>query len=363
VEDDLRLVGGELSAAPAMRAVVVENTGPPSVLHVTDVVAREPGPREVRIAVEACGVCFHDVVVRNGIFRRGVGMPVILGHEVAGKIEKPGSEVRGFSPGDRVATTTYSHVCGCCRHCRGGHETSCPERIFLGDAGLNGGYAELVCVDADAAVKIPAGVAPEHACIAACTVGTELNAIREVGRVQIGERVLVTGAGGGLGLHGVQLSRMAGAFVIAVTTTPSKARRIREAGADEVIVVERGADFSSEVRKLTDGRGVDAVIDNVGTTMFAEARRSVAENGRIVLVGQLTGDFISINPAQLFLRNVSILAAKGVSRAQLVDALDLIARGRIKVAVDDVYGLDGAARAHGLVEAGRSTGRLVLRPN
>jgi acryloyl-coenzyme A reductase len=363
MEDHLGLVGGELSAGPAMRAVVVENTGPPSVLRVTDVVAREPGPREIRIAVEACGLCFHDVLVRNGTFRRGVGMPVILGHEVAGKIEKLGSEVRGFSDGDRVATTTCSHVCGCCRHCRGGHETSCPERVFLGDAGLNGGYAELVCVDADAAVKVPAGIAPEHACVAACTVGTELNAIREVGRVQIGERVLVTGAGGGLGLHGVQLLRMAGAFTIAATTTPAKAPRIREAGADEVIVVERGADFSSEVRKLTDGRGVDAVIDNVGTPVFAGVRRSVAEDGRIVLVGQLTGDFISINPAQLFLRNVSILTAKGVSRAQLADALDLIARGRITAAVDDVYGLDGAAKAHGLVEAGRSTGRLVLKPN
>jgi len=346
-----------------MRAVIVGETGPPSVLRVADVAAREPGPREIRIAVEACGVCFHDVVVRNGTFRRGVGMPVILGHEVAGSIEKMGSEVSGFSLGDRVATTTHSHVCGCCRHCRGGHETSCPERIFLGDAGLNGGYAELVCVDADAAVIVPVGLAPERACVAACTVGTELNAIREVGRVQIGERVLVTGAGGGLGLHGVQLLRMAGAFTIAVTTSSSKAALIREAGADEVIVVERGADFSADVRKLTKGRGVDAVIDNVGTPVFPSVRRSVADDGRIVLVGQVTGDFISVNPAQLFLRNVSILTAKGVSRAQLTDSLDLIARGRIRPMVEDVYGLDGAAEAHGLVEAGRSTGRLVLKPN
>lgn len=346
-----------------MRAVIAEQTGPPSVLRVADIAAREPGPREVRIAVEACGVCFHDVVVRNGTFRRGVEMPVILGHEVAGLIEKLGSDVRGFSRGDRVATTTYSHVCGCCRHCRGGHETSCPERVFLGDAGLNGGYAELVCVDADAAVEVPSGIAPEQACVAACTIGTELNAIREVGRVRIGERVLVTGAGGGLGLHGVQLSRMAGAFTIAVTTSPSKVATIRAAGADEIIVVERGTDFSGEVRKLTDGRGVDAVIDNVGTPVFPSVRRSVADDGRIVLIGQVTGDFISINPAQLFLRNVSILAAKGVSRAQLADSLDLIARGRIKPMVDDVHGLDGAAEAHALVEAGRSTGRLVLKPN
>ena len=345
-----------------MRAIVVEKAGPPDVLRVADVAAREPGPREIRIAVAACGVCFHDVVVRNGTFRRGVAMPVIPGHEVAGRIEKLGSEVGEFRLGDLVANTIHNHVCGHCRHCRGGHETSCPERIFLGDAGLNGGYAELVCVDADAAVEVPQGVSAEEAAIVACTIGTELNAVRDVGAVRIGQYVLVTGAGGGLGLHGVQLSRLAGAFTIAVTTTPAKAARIREAGADEVIVVERSADFSSKVRRLTGGRGVDVVIDNVGSQVLESVRRSVADDGRIVLVGQLTGEFMLINPAQLFLRNISILSAKGVSRSQLADALDLVARRRIKPAVGDVYRLEDAAKTHRLVEAGLSTGRLVLTP-
>jgi D-arabinose 1-dehydrogenase-like Zn-dependent alcohol dehydrogenase len=362
VEDHLRLAGGELNAGKTMRAAIVERTGPPDVLRVAEVAAREPAPREIRIAVAACGVCFHDVVVRNGTFRRGVEMPVILGHEVAGTIERLGSEVREFSCGDLVTTTTNSHVCGHCRDCRGGRETSCPERVFLGDAGLNGGYAELVCVDADAAILVPACVSAEQASIVACTIGTELNAVRDVGRVRLGESVLVTGAGGGLGLHGVQLSRLAGAFTIAVTTSAAKAARILEAGADEVIVVERAEDFSAAVRHATDGRGVDVVIDNVGSQVFDAVRRSMADGGRIVMVGQLTGEFIKINPAQLFLRNISILSAKGVSRSQLADALDLVARGRIKPAVDRVLPLEGAAEAHRLVEAGLSTGRLVLKP-
>lgn len=346
-----------------MRAVVAARTGPPDVLCVADVAPREPGPREIRIAVAACGVCFHDVVVRNGTFRRGVEMPVILGHEVAGTVERIGMEVRGLSLGDAVATTIHGHVCGDCGHCRSGHETSCPERMFLGDAGLNGGYAELVCVDANAVQPIPAGIPMEEASIAACTVGTELNAVRDVGRVRLGERVLVTGAGGGLGLHGVQLCRLAGAFTIAVTTSEAKAACIRAAGADEVIVVERGADFSGEVRRRTNGRGVDAAIDNVGSPAFESVRRSMADDGRIVLVGQVTGDFISINPAQLFLRNVSILSAKGVSRAQLADVLDLVGRGRIKPVVEDVCRLEDAVDAHRRVEAGLSSGRLVLSPS
>jgi D-arabinose 1-dehydrogenase-like Zn-dependent alcohol dehydrogenase len=345
-----------------MRAVVAERTGPPEVLRVAEVAPREPGPREIRIAVAACGVCLHDVVVRNGVYRRGVSLPVILGHEVAGTIEKLGAEVRGLRLGERVATTTYSHICGDCRHCRTGHETSCPDRVFLGDAGLNGGYAELVCVDADAVQRIPVGVAAEEASIVACTIGTELNAVREVGRVQIGDRVLVSGAGGGLGLHGIQLCRLAGAFTIAVTTTQAKAARIREAGADEVIVAERGTDFSSEVRRLTNGCGVDIAIDNVGSPVFEPVRRSMADDGRIVLVGQVVGDFISVNPAQLFLRNISILSAKGVSRAQLADALELVGRGKIKPIVEETCCLEEAAVAHRRVEAGLSSGRLVLLP-
>lgn len=346
-----------------MRAVVAERTGPPEVLRVAEIAPREPGRREIRIAVAACGVCFHDVLVRSGVFRRGVGLPVILGHEVAGTIEKLGVGVHELRIGERVATTTYTHVCGACRHCRSGHETSCPDRVFLGDAGLNGGYAELVCVDADAVQRIPAGVAAEDASIIACSIGTELNAVRDVGRVKLGERALVSGAGGGLGLHGIQLCRLAGAFTIAVTTTQAKAARIREAGADEVIVAERGVDFSRDVRRLTKGRGVDIAIDNVGSPVFESMRRSMADDGRIVLVGQVVGDFIPFNPAQLFLRNISVLSAKGVSRAQLADALELVGRGKIRPFVEEVFRLEDAVAAHRRVGAGLSSGRLVLSPS
>lgn len=345
-----------------MRAVVAERSGPPSVLQLKDVPRREPGPNEVRIAVVACGVCFHDVVVRNGTFRRGVAMPVILGHEVAGIVEAIGEDVRALARGDRVATTIHSFVCGLCSRCRGGRETSCPDRIFLGDAGLNGGYAEFVCVDESNAVRVPDGVPLDEAAIVGCAIGTELNAIRDVGRLRAGERVLVTGAGGGLGIHGVQIARLAGAKVIAVTTTPAKADRIRQAGADEVIVVPLDTDFAPSVREASGGEGVDLVIDNVGSRVFGSVRRSVADDGRIVLVGQLTGDFVSVNLAQLFLRNVSILSAKGVSRAQLVEALDLVAAGRLAPVVSERLPLDSAAEAHSLVESSSTLGRIVLQP-
>ena len=160
-------------------------------------------------------------------FGAGVRFPLILGHEVAGVVECVGSGVAGFAVGDRVTATHHSHVCCRCRYCRGGQETSCPERRFLGDAGLNGGYAELVSIGAENVVRLADGVGFEQAAVTGCAIGTELNAVHDVGRVAPGERVLVTGAGGGLGLHGVQLAKLAGAFTIGVTTSAGKAERIR----------------------------------------------------------------------------------------------------------------------------------------
>jgi NADPH:quinone reductase-like Zn-dependent oxidoreductase len=202
----------------------------------------------------------------------------------------------------------------------------------------------------------------EQAAIAACAIGTSLNAVRDVGRVKLGERVLVTGAGGGLGVHAVQLARLAGAFVIAPTTSQDKAKLLSDLGAHEVLVTERGADFSERVRELTEGEGVDVVIDNVGTPSFSATRNSLAINGRWVLVGQLTGDFVPFNPAQLFLRNQSMLSVHSTTRAQLEDVLTLVSRGDLRPVITGGHGLDEVAAVHERMERGSVPGRIVLRP-
>ena len=176
-------------------------------------------------------------------------MPCILGHEISGTVVDVGRDVRGFRPGDRVATVQRYHICGACRHCRMGRETLCPDRKFTGDAGMVGGYAEYVAIEDDNVALVPDGVALQDASIVACAIGTILNAMREVGKLAAGESALVTGAGGGLGMHAVQLARLAGAFVIAQTTSPEKAEQIRALGAHEVIVHARGEDFSAAVQQ------------------------------------------------------------------------------------------------------------------
>jgi len=346
-----------------MKAMVVRVPGSIDVLKMETIPDPVPGPKDVVIRIDACGVCFHDIVTRNGTLKFGVQMPCILGHEISGTVVDVGRDVRGFRKGDRVATVQRYHICGSCRHCRMGRETLCPERKFTGDWGLVGGYAEYIAVEDDNVALVPEGVALQDASIVACAVGTILNAIREIGKLGPGERALVTGAGGGLGMHAVQLARLAGAFVIAQTTSPEKADQIRALGAHEVIVHTRGEDFSGAVKKVTGGQGVDVAIDNVGSQLFEPIRRSMGIGGRWIMIGQLTGQFVPFNPAQLFLKNVSMLSTTSTTRRQLEDCLSLVARGAIKPIVSMALPLEQAAKAHELVEAGKAAGRIVLRPN
>jgi len=345
-----------------MKAVVVRQPGAPEVMKLENIDEIDIGLTEVRVKVDTCGVCYHDVKARGGFLHRGIEFPFVPGHEVAGTVVEIGPQVNQFKVGQRVASTQRRHICGHCKYCRSSRETDCAELVFLGDAGLNGGYAETVCISQDTLTHVPDGVELEQAAIAACAIGTELNAVRDVGKVQPGDRVLVTGAGGGLGLHGVQLARLAGGHVIAVTSSEDKAERIAEAGAHEVVLVKRGEDFSKQVRAVTDGEGVDVVIDNVGAAIFRPTLASLAPGGRWVFLGQVNDAKVEFAPPEIYARRLSILSVKSTNRQQLSDSLALIARKAIKPMIVERLPLSEAARAHRLVENGDSMGRIVLKP-
>ena len=346
-----------------MKAVVVNKAGGLDALTYTDIPDPQPQGHELVLKVHSCGVCFHDVLTRNGTLKAGVRLPCVLGHEVAGTVVELGAQVKGFKVGDRVATTQRSYICGHCRFCRSGFEPLCAQRVFLGDVGLVGGYAQYLAISSDCIAQVPDGVDLDHAAVAACAVGTVLNAVRDVGRVQMGETVLITGAGGGLGLHAIQLARLAGARVLAQTTSADKVELIRKMGAHEVVLHKRGEPFAPLVRDMTQGQGADVIIDNVGTVLFEDMRKSLAIQGRWLMIGQLTGDFVPFNPAQFFLKNQSLLSVTSTSRSQLEDVLTLMQRGQVTPVIERKLPLSEVAQAHQAVEAGRTTGRWLLSPN
>jgi acryloyl-coenzyme A reductase len=344
-----------------MRALVLREAGSvEAALHCETIPEPLPGPRQVVIRVAFCGVCSHDVAVYTGVLRRGIRLPCVPGHEVAGTVVAIGDSVDDFSIGDRVATTQREHVCGHCRYCRSGREPICAEQVFLVDTRLNGGYAEYVAVDADNVAPVPDDVALNAAAIASCAIGTMLHAVRTVGRIAPGDRVMVTGAGGGLGVHGVQLAKRAGGWVIAQTTSAAKAEALKEYGVDAVVVASRDGDFSADVKAVTDGEGVDCVLDTVGTPVFTPTRRSLARGGRWVLIGQLGGAFVPFNPAQLFLKGISMLSATSTTREELRLCLDMLRPGGIRAVLGPCFPLAWAAEALALVQSGAATGRVVL---
>jgi acryloyl-coenzyme A reductase len=318
-----------------------------------------PDGRHVLVRVHACGVCRRDILVRRGPARPGLSSPLVLGHEIAGTVEALGPDARGFKIGDRVVSTQREFVCGCCTMCRTDREALCADLRFLGQEAM-GGNAEFVNVMDDNLVRLAASVSFEAGSIVGCPVGTSYNAVIDTGDVRPGERVLLTGMGG-LGIHAVQIARACGAYVVAATRSPEKAKAIEELGADCVVVATDGR-FARGVREATGGRGVDVAIDTVGSAVFHEIRRSVVMGGRIVLVGEVTGAPIEINMAMIYRRGLTIRSATSTSRRQLEMALKLVEAGSVRPMVERTMPLADTAVAHRMVEDNAVTGRIVLTP-
>ncbi len=339
-----------------MRHAVLRGPGPPSAFELEEAPIPQAGPGEVVVRVERCGVCARDIVERNGTYRRDVAYPLTIGIEIAGTVTETGPGVECVAIGDRVCTKAFSS-CGRCRLCRGGRESTCARR-----RPVRGGYGEHAALAADAVVSIPADLPAEQACSLGPAAGVALNAVRDVARVRLGETVLVSGASGGVGSAAVQLAKLSGARVIALTRSAAKSGALREDGADEVVVEDEHREAGERLRELTGGAGVDVVVDTVGSAAFELCFDALAVHGRIAMVGELFGESVPINPARIFFKRAALLGVGSVSRAQLEDVIDLAASGRLRTRVRATLPLEQVARAHELAEDAELPGRVLLAP-
>lgn len=342
-----------------MRAVVLERFGGPEVLReVTEVPIPEPPPGEALIKVSACAVCYLDTVVRSGV-RRGTELPLILGHEIAGEVAALGPHAVGLEVGTRVAAT-FRSVCGHCWYCRDERSTFCTN-VQAAGVERNGGYAEYVVLPTSSLAPVPDSVPDEQAAIAGCVLGAVFRGVREKARVRPGDAVLVTGAGGGAGLHAVQLAKLAGGRVLARTTSDAKADMIRAAGADAVLT---GEDQSVivDVMELTRGRGADVVLDCVGQATSSLSLRSLAAGGRLVFIGELGGEPTRVSVARMLYRETEIHGVASPNAGELATLLELIEDGKVRPMISEQFPLRDAAAAHELLAERRNVGRVVLRP-
>ncbi|WP_285184971.1 quinone oxidoreductase [Rhodococcus sp. MEB041] len=321
-----------------MRAVLVTRTGGPDVLDVTDVPDPVPGPADLLVRVQASGINYIDTYFRSGSYPRE--LPYVPGDEGTGVVEQVGSEVSGFSVGDRVAW-----------------------------AAAPGSYAELVRVPAAAAIAVPAGVDPPQAASVLLQGMTAHYLIESTYPVRSGDVVLVHAGAGGVGLILTQLVTAKGATVITTVSTDEKEALSREAGATHVLRYDD--DIPSRVRDITDGVGVAAVYDGVGASTFDASLESVRIRGTVALFGAASGPVPPVDPQRLnkagsvFLTRPT-LAHHIRDRAELEwrggDVVRALADGTLTVRVEHRYPLEQARQAHIDLESRRTAGSIVLEP-
>jgi NADPH:quinone reductase len=322
-----------------MKAIQIHETGGPEVLKLADLPIPQPGPGQVLIRVEAIGVNFIEVYFRKGTYK--AALPLTPGSEAAGTVEELGPGVTGFAAGDAVASTS-----------------------------VLGSYAEYALVPAAQLVKMPDGLSMEQAAAAMLQGMTAHYLAYSTFPLKKGDTCLVHAGAGGVGLLLTQMAARIGAHVITTVSTNEKAELSREAGASEVILYTE-QDFVTEVKRITNGKGVDVVYDSVGKTTFDGSLNCLHPRGMLALFGGSSGpvppfDLIQLSgKGSLFVTRPTLwhyIATRAELEWRAGDVLGWAANGELKLRTEFVYDLADVAQAQSDLEARKTTGKILLEP-
>lgn len=340
-----------------MKAMVLKGPNTPFVLaQVPDPVA---GPGEAVARVLACGSGLTIQHIKAG--RIAAGFPRIIGHEITGEIVATGAGVKGLAVGDAV-TAYYYLNCGHCRWCLWSLEPLCTNSG--GNVGRNcdGGYAEYIKLPAHIFIKLPEDLDykahPAEIGVITDALATPYKVLKRA-RIRSGETVAVFGAGGGVGIHQVMMAKWARARVIAVDVARNKFDACRKAGADEVVDASAGG-VAQALLDLTKGEGVDVAIDYVSSTSTLEAgAKALGRRGRLVTLGG-AGQPFRASALDMLMKEQDLLGSRYVTRSEIIETLDLVARGEVWPIVTEIRPLEEAEALHERVERGQVTGRAAL---
>ncbi len=321
---------------------------------VREIEIEPPKENEVQIEQSETGICFRDILTMEGFMPRLV-LPIVPGHEISGIVRKVGSGVKGFKVGDRVASLIYV-PCGTCEYCTSGRENLCRNKKTFGES-MDGAYRKYINVPEISLVKVPPKVSEEAAGISACVTGMVVQALEVVGGLKEGQTVLITGAGGGVGSHAIQVANALGAKVIAETSSEWKQDGIRKNGADYVVT---GHEFSKKVKEIT-GEGVDIALETVGSPTFNDAFRSLKFGGRVVVIGNVDVTPVSLPLGNLILKGNSISGSVSSTKKSMKKALRLSSEGKITPVVGKVFSLEEVSVAYKAMKNRELFGKAFIK--
>jgi len=341
-----------------MRAAIFSEFGGPEVVRMDQVEVPDPGPGEVRIRVRAAAMNHLDLWVRRGL-PISITMPHIGGSDIAGVIDEVGPGVPEIEAGTRVVvdpSLDYDWYDGA----SSGPALPSKEFRIIGEH-TQGGFAEFCVVPAANLVELPPEVSFETAAAGSLVGVTAWRALMNRGGLRAGEKVLITGASGGVSSVAIQIAKLAGAQVFAVTKGEENVARVLDLGADRVY--DRGeVDWGREVFRDTGKTGVDLALDSVGQAVWPNCIKALGVGGRLVTFGATTGAEGATEIRLVFWKQLSILGSTMGSPAEYRRAMDLICRGVVQPPVQSVLPLEEARRAHEMLEAGEVFGKVVLTP-
>jgi NADPH2:quinone reductase len=324
-----------------MKALRIERIGGPEVMQLVEIPVPEPGPGEIRVKMEASGLNYSDIMTREGRYLRETPLPLTLGHEICGVIEKVGAGVEGWSTGQRVLAVTGQ-----------------------------GGLAEYVLVPAANLVPDPGGLTPPEGAALLVQGLTAVQLIDDAAKVRPGETVLVHAAAGGVGTLAVQIARARGARALGTSSSEEKCRLIAELGATPINYA-RG-DWVQEVLALTAGKGADVILECIGGAVLERSyKEALADFGRLVVYGIAGGKVVDFDNYEILASNKSLIGfwlgphfARHMDRiiAAREKIVRMVQKGELRLIVGKIFRLEEAADAFAHMESRKSVGKVVVTP-
>lgn len=342
-----------------MKAVQLVANGSPGKFELRELPEPQPGADDVVVQVAACGLNRLDLWVEEAGLPIQIPLPRTQGGDVAGRVFAVGHNVSGWKSGDAVAVQS-NIFCGECEYCQRGEESQCMRAELLGVV-RDGGFAEKVLVPQRALMRLPAGLAFETSAALSLAGSTAMHMLTSRAQVKAGDWVLVIGASSGVGSAAIQIAKQLGARVISTGSTEAK-RSLALTLGSEFAVDHLQPDWPAEVRRITQRRGVDLVVEHVGGDVLPKCFECLARGGTIVTCGATAGRDINFNLWPFFVKQQRLVGSYGRNRADLQATLEWAAAGKLKPVIDSVFPLEQTASAFAKLRARDVLGKVLVKP-